>query len=89
MATWLENGDENTIFFHNYANNKTSINTIWEMSKENGSKAMKFNKIVELGVSHFKGIYKDPPRPNIVEILKFTTYFPMMVDEDANEMLVE
>ena len=40
-------------------------------------------------VWHSKGIYKEPLRPNIVEIFNIATSFLGMVDEDKNGMLKE
>jgi hypothetical protein len=34
--TWLELGDENTKYFHKFSNHWKNINTIWEMTNEEG-----------------------------------------------------
>ena len=35
-ATWLEAGDRNAKFFHKFASFRGNLNSIWEISDENG-----------------------------------------------------
>jgi hypothetical protein len=51
------------------------------MPNLDGSKARKFQEIVELGVSHFQNFYKAPKRDNLENILKLATYFPRFFSE--------
>ena len=36
-AIWLQAGDENTKYFHSYANRQRISNSIWEVSNEGGN----------------------------------------------------
>jgi hypothetical protein len=58
-ALWLEKGDNNTKYFHEYANHHKNVNTIWKMPNQDGSITYKFEFIAGLGVEHFHNIYKE------------------------------
>ena len=80
-------GDKNTNFLHSYANHRSNINTILELQDHGGTKVRGFKGSVELGFKHFEGIYKEQKRENLVDILKFISYFPRMINEDIDEDL--
>ena len=44
-ALWIENGDENTKYFHNYSNLRKNIKTIWERPRGHVINAEKFNEL--------------------------------------------
>eukprot|EP01018_Ginkgo_biloba_P028285 Gb_00400 [translate_table: standard] len=88
-ALWIEKGDENTIFFHNYAKYRKRVNSIWEMQKEEGETVRSFPDLAPMGVNHFKSIYKELERANIAEILKLTSFFPSFLSEEDNELMME
>jgi hypothetical protein len=46
----------------------------------------KFKKIEDLGVSHFRAIYKELDRANIAENLKLSSYFPSFVSYEDNHI---
>jgi hypothetical protein len=62
-------GDNNTIFFLNYANHRKHINTIWEIRHPNHNKVSYFTKIVEVRSLHLKSMFQDPRIANIGEIM--------------------
>jgi hypothetical protein len=84
---WLNQGDQNTKFFHNYARFRESQNTNWELSNREGEKVQGFQELAELGVQYFNDIFREPERENIGEIIRVVAYFPRMVDEEDNENL--
>jgi hypothetical protein len=49
----------NTKFFHKYVSHGRIVNTIWEISKLDGSRIKSFKEIVEVGKQHFKNLFKD------------------------------
>jgi hypothetical protein len=49
----------NTEFFHKYVSHGRIVNTIWEISKLDGSRIKYFKEIVEVGKQHFKNLFKD------------------------------
>jgi hypothetical protein len=42
---WIENGDENTKYFHNYSNLRKNIKTIWERPRGHVINAEKSNEL--------------------------------------------
>jgi hypothetical protein len=55
------------------------------MQKEDRCTISTFRNIVDLGVSHFKGLYKELERVNINEIVNIASFFPSYVGEDKND----
>jgi hypothetical protein len=46
QSIWLQAGDENTKFFHRYANKRKNINSIWKIDKGNNNWETIFKDIV-------------------------------------------
>ena len=69
-AIWLAEGNENTIFFQNYAKHRTSINTIWEIKNQKGFIARSFKEIAEEGRKHFDSLFHETTKGNNAEILR-------------------
>jgi hypothetical protein len=57
-ALWLQVGDENTKFFHRYANCRKNINSIWKIDKGDGTWATNFKDMAFEGVNHFSSLFK-------------------------------
>lgn len=55
-AIWLKEGDENSKFFHRFANGRKAINTIWELKDEQGHQVSNQGELAHLASSHFKNI---------------------------------
>ena len=52
-AIWLEVGDKNSNFFHNYASHRRNINTICEIKNQDGRLIRTFDEKAKSGVSYF------------------------------------
>ncbi len=50
-AIWLMEGDENTKFFHKFANGRKAINTIWQLTNEPGDEVHTFQQLASLATS--------------------------------------
>ena len=61
-AVWLEAGDNNTKFFHRFANQRRISNSIWELKNQGGLVLSKEDFIKEEAVSYFQGIYRKEQR---------------------------
>eukprot|EP01018_Ginkgo_biloba_P032610 Gb_14068 [translate_table: standard] len=87
MAIWLQQGDQNTKYFHNYARFRENQYTIWELTGREGNKVRGFKDLAAFAVQHFNELFKEPDRINIGEIIKVVTYFPRMVGNEDNAIL--
>jgi hypothetical protein len=76
-------------FFNNFANYNKNKNNIWEIDRNDKSKAQSFEYIVELGVDQFGQILKEDGRVNITKVVKMSSLLPSFIDEIRNEGLVE
>eukprot|EP00253_Pinus_taeda_P035499 PITA_35499 len=85
---WLKEGDENTKFFHNFAKGRKVSNTIWSLPLPDGWVAENFNKLSQLGTTHFRGLFRNPPGANLVEIIEVATHLPRFVNEEDSEDLM-
>lgn len=79
-VTWLLEGDDNTKFYHKFANGRKNINTIRQLLDEHGHHANTFPQLATLANSHFKHIYKAPPEANLAKIMQVAHLFPRFVD---------
>ena len=56
-AIWITCGDDNTSFFHKYANHRKNINSIWKIADDYGNLVEGFESIVGAGVKHFETLF--------------------------------
>lgn len=75
-ATWLTEGDNNTKFYHKFANGRKAINTIWELKDNRGQTVSSQQNLARLATEHFRGIYKVTGVINILEIMRVAKLFP-------------
>lgn len=87
-AIWLQAGDDNRRFFHNYAKGRKVSNTIWNLPLPDGGVANTFNKLSHLGTSHFKNLFTNPPGSNLADIINVAGNFPRFVNDDEVEELI-
>jgi hypothetical protein len=86
-AIWLENGDENTKFFHAFAKGRKVANTIWSLKDQEDRSVTSFEGLANMGKRHFQSLFKADGRENIADIIKMALYFPSFVDEEGNRDL--
>eukprot|EP00253_Pinus_taeda_P020757 PITA_20757 len=79
--------DDNSKFFHSYANSRKVSNTIWKLPTPAGDMADSFNKIACLGISHFRELYRCPPEANLPDIFQVASHFPRFAEEEDVELL--
>lgn len=49
----------------------------------------KFEDLVRVTIDHFVNIYKQEERVSIVVVVKMTSFFPSLVNQDENVSLME
>eukprot|EP00253_Pinus_taeda_P010718 PITA_10718 len=74
-------------FFRNYAKGRKVTNTIWNLPLPEGGLADSFNKLYQLGTSHFRNIYRSPPGTNLAEIINVANHFLRFFNEEDSEEL--
>eukprot|EP00253_Pinus_taeda_P018415 PITA_18415 len=87
-AIWLKARDENSKFFHNFAKGRKVSNTIWSLPHLEGGMVDNFNKLSQLGTAHFRGLFRNPPSANLVEIIEVASHFLRFVNEEDSEELM-
>lgn len=79
-ATWIKKGDGDTIFFHNYANRRRNINSIWELEIEEGKTAINSIELKIIVSSHFSSLFKDLGTANISTQLQLIKHYPRFLN---------
>ena len=69
-AIWLLCGDDNTPFFHKFANQRKNVNSIWKISNDGGSMVEGFDAIVGAGVQHFETLFQAGKNLHLLELMK-------------------
>ena len=88
-ATWLEAGDDNTKFFHDYAKGRKVANTIWSLDNSQGESQITFGGMSRTGVDHFHSLFRENNQATIAEVVIVAQLFPRFVEEDDNRFLME
>lgn len=58
-ATWLEEGDNNTMFFRRLVENVRVRNTIWELENSQGESISSPKDLEPEGVAFLESLFKD------------------------------
>ena len=88
-AIWLKSGDENSKFFHQFSNGRKAINTIWSLKDQQGNQHHNFHQLAQMGIDHFRDLYKAPANTNLAEIIRVARLFPRFVDQEAEDLLMK
>lgn len=86
-ATWLQEGNKNTKFFHKFASARHDKNSIWKVKNENGDSFVSQKDITREAVNYFRKQYNRRSDAAFQDILWGIDQVPQMFNEDANEML--
>jgi hypothetical protein len=86
---WIQNGDENTKLFQDYAKGRKMENTIWILKDSFGRKITSFEDQAQLGSQHLKKIFIAKGRVTIDVIVQMALLFPRFLEEEYNRSLME
>jgi len=67
MALWLAIGDNNTKYFHKFANHNRVRKHIWEIKGDNDDLVNDSDSLKKEAVLHLKNFYKASTCPNLDE----------------------
>jgi len=59
--------------YQNYAKGKKNSNTNWELKNDEGVSTTSFSEYSIMGVSHFKNLFKAPPKATIAKVIHEVT----------------
>ena len=83
-AIWLLYGDDNTPFFHKFANHRKFVNTIWKIADDRGNLVEGFEAIAGARVQHFETLFHADENIHLTEILDIADKYPSDICEAEN-----
>lgn len=86
---WLQAGDGNTKLFHKFSNGRKACNTIWQLPLEHVMMANTHAFLLQLGILHFKQLFKSPPGATLLDIIRISRNFTRFMDPDSMEDLIK
>ena len=76
--------DDNTPFFHKYANHRKFINSIWKIADDRGNIVEGFESIAGAAVHHFESLFKEDDCLHLPKILEIADNFPSDISDIEN-----
>jgi hypothetical protein len=86
---WLDSGNKNSKYFHNYANYNRVKKHIWQIDNTNGQTVSDHNSIKEAVVNYFKDCYKEQTVLNLTDQCQILEYYPQIFTEEEAKSLVQ
>ena len=83
-ALWLNEGDQNTKFFHNRASHRYKRNRIEELKNEAGIVCTNEGEISNSLIDFYQHLFTSDPPSHMEEVLRAV---PIMITEEQNAML--
>ena len=83
-ALWLQEGDQNTKFFHNKASHRYKRNRIEELKNEVGVVCTDEEEISRILIEYYQNLFTSASPSNLEEVLMTV---PTVITEDQNAML--
>ena len=83
-AIWLMCGDDNTPFFHKFANQRKNANSIWNIKDDRGDMVEGFEAIAGAGVQHFETLFQVDTNLHLIELLEISGNFPSSITAEEN-----
>ena len=86
---WLLCGDDNTPFFHKFANQRKNTNSIWKIKDDRGNMVEGFEDIYGAIVNHFESLFEADTNLHLTELLKISDNFPSSITAEENSDLMK
>ena len=86
-AIWIEKGDKNTIFFHKYASQRCSHNSIWDLPDEDENLISTDTELKVMSYKHFKEQYIAFDTENIDLQLEVLKIVPRFFNEEIDKLV--
>lgn len=83
-ASWLQEGDRNTRFFHSRASQRRRRNTIVGLSDDNGSWCDQPNQVVGIALDYFQNLFHTMGPTDVDRVLD---HIPHVITEDMHSIL--
>ena len=83
-AMWLLCGDDNTPFFHKFANHRKFVNSIWKIVDDGGNIVEGFESIPGVRVHHFESLFQEDKNLHLPEIMKIADNYTSSISEEEN-----
>lgn len=87
QALWITLGDQNTRFFHNFANMRLKSNTIWEIEDTAGTLVYSPEQIADVAVGHFKKLFSKPEIVNLEAQMEVLHCMPRFFTDEDNDCI--
>ena len=86
---WIESGDRNTKYYHQFANHRRIHNHIWDLQTMDGTTIAKQGDLEKEAYAYFKNAYKAQGDLSIISQLELIQKYPRMFGEEAGNKLFD
>ena len=86
---WIESGDRNTKYYHQFANHRRIHNHIWDLQAVDGTTIAKQGDLEKEAYAYFKNAYKAQGDLSIISQLELIQKYPRMFGEEAGNKLFD
>lgn len=86
-GVWLAAGDSNTRYFHNFANHRRIINSIWDLNSMNGTTLFSQADLKAEVVNFFGNIYSKDNSTQLDQQLKVLSKFQKKITEEESKQV--
>jgi hypothetical protein len=88
-VNWLAAGDRNTNFFHAYANSRKQLNTIWDITKGDGTTITNSSDLQKEVGTYFQNLFKAQGNLVITDQLAVLRNYPRMFSEEEGSRIAD
>jgi hypothetical protein len=86
-AIWIQSGDQNTKFFHQFSSHRRNQKHIWEILDDTGTLHTGQEELKEEAVKYFKNFFKAQEQPSTIDQVRVVSLFSWLVNEEEARIL--